>query len=67
MLNSFVVSWSFVRAVQRALLEAVAKVSKKLVLVVVSAGGVDIDESLAHAVLWAPYVHISLSLSLSLS
>ena len=46
--------------VQRALLEAVAKVSKKLVLVVVSAGGVDVDESLAQAVLWAPYVsHLS--------
>ena len=42
-------------SIQRALLEAVAKVSKKLVLVVVSAGGVDVDESLAQAVLWAPY------------
>jgi hypothetical protein len=29
---------------QRALLEAVSKVAKKLILVVVSAGGVDLDE-----------------------
>ena len=42
-------------SVQRALLEGVAKVAKKLILVVVSAGGVDVDESLAHAVLWQPY------------
>ena len=42
-------------SIQRALLEAVAKVSQNLVLVVVSAGGVDVDESLAQAVLWAPY------------
>ena len=42
-------------SVQRALLDAVAKVSKKLVIVVVSAGGVDVDETKADAVLWAPY------------
>lgn len=29
--------------------------AKKLILVVVSAGGVDIDDSRANAVLWAPY------------
>ena len=32
-----------------------AAVAKTLVLVVVSAGGVDVDETRAHAVLWAPY------------
>jgi len=42
--------------VQRQLLAAVAKVAKKLVVVVVSAGGVDLgDESGFDAVLWAPY------------
>jgi beta-glucosidase len=40
---------------QRQLLTAVSAVAKKLILVVVSAGGVDVDESKAAAVLWAPY------------
>ena len=42
-------------SVQRQLLTAVAAAAKKLVLVVVSAGGVDLDESKASAVLYAPY------------
>lgn len=41
--------------VQQALQEAVSKVAKKLVLVVVSANGVDFDDSVANAVVWAPY------------
>lgn len=40
---------------QQALVEAVATVAKKLVIVVVSAGGVDLDGRLANAVVWAPY------------
>ena len=42
-------------SVQRQLLKAVSAVAKKLILVVVSAGGVDLDETKAAAVLWAPY------------
>jgi hypothetical protein len=42
-------------SVQQALLSQVAAVAKKLVIVVVSAGGVDLDESQAAAVLYAPY------------
>jgi hypothetical protein len=43
-------------SVQRALYEAVASVSKELVLVIVSAGGVDVgDETAAHAIVFAPY------------
>lgn len=42
-------------SVQRELLKAVSAVAKKLVLVVVSAGGVDLDETKAAAVVWAPY------------
>ena len=38
-----------------AVAKAVAKARKKLVLVLVSAGGIDVDESLADAVLWQPY------------
>lgn len=42
--------------VQQALLSAVAKASKKLVVVVVSAGGVDLqDDHGGNAVVWAPY------------
>eukprot|EP00041_Stephanoeca_diplocostata_P022483 m.537193 g.537193 ORF g.537193 m.537193 type:complete len:814 (-) comp22073_c1_seq1:59-2500(-) len=42
-------------AVQQVLLQRVQAVAKKLILVVVSAGGVDIDDGHANAVLWAPY------------
>jgi beta-glucosidase len=43
-------------SVQRALYEAVAAASNKLVLVIVSAGGVDIgDETAAQAIVFAPY------------
>ena len=42
-------------AVQAALQAEVQAVSKKLIVVVVSAGGIDIDESKANAVVWAPY------------
>ena len=42
-------------SVQHQLLTAVAAAAKKLVLVVVSAGGVDLDEGKASAVLYAPY------------
>jgi hypothetical protein len=42
-------------ALQRALYEAVAPVAKKLIVVLVSAGGIDVDESKAAAILWAPY------------
>lgn len=41
-------------SVQRELLKQVQAVAAKLILVVVSAGGVDLDESKAAAVLWAP-------------
>ena len=41
-------------AVQQELLARVGKVAKKLVVIVVSAGGVDFDDSMANAVLWAP-------------
>ena len=41
--------------VQQALQQAVTAVAKKLIIVVVSAGGVDMDESGANAILWAPY------------
>eukprot|EP01065_Artemidia_motanka_P042620 TRINITY_DN5750_c0_g1_i1.p1 TRINITY_DN5750_c0_g1~~TRINITY_DN5750_c0_g1_i1.p1 ORF type:complete len:780 (+),score=184.39 TRINITY_DN5750_c0_g1_i1:74-2413(+) len=40
---------------QQQLLKEVSAVAKQLVIVVVSAGGVDLDESTAKAVLWAPY------------
>eukprot|EP01062_Namystynia_karyoxenos_P005902 TRINITY_DN12045_c0_g2_i1.p1 TRINITY_DN12045_c0_g2~~TRINITY_DN12045_c0_g2_i1.p1 ORF type:complete len:1023 (+),score=199.81 TRINITY_DN12045_c0_g2_i1:121-3069(+) len=40
---------------QEVLLGTVAAVAKKLVLVLVSAGGVDVRETAAGAVLWAPY------------
>eukprot|EP00662_Eupelagonemidae_sp_cell21_P026884 gene26884-34436_t len=42
-------------AVQRALQAAVSRAAKRLIVVVVSAGGVDVDEQRADAVLWAPY------------
>lgn len=41
--------------IQHALMKTVAKVSKKLIVVIVSAGGVAIDENGACAVVWAPY------------
>ena len=41
-------------SVQRQLLAALSAVAKKLVVVVVAAGGVDLDESKAAAVLYAP-------------
>eukprot|EP00756_Hemistasia_phaeocysticola_P055985 Hpha_TRINITY_DN3199_c0_g1::TRINITY_DN3199_c0_g1_i2::g.96522::m.96522 len=40
---------------QQELLRRVSAVARKLVVVVVSAGGVDLNETLADAVLWAPY------------
>jgi len=40
---------------QQQLLHQVSAAARKLVVVLVSAGGVDIDESLADAVVWAPY------------
>lgn len=42
-------------SVQAALLDAVSAVAQKLIIVIVSAGGVDLDESKAAAVLWQPY------------
>ena len=42
-------------SVQRALYEAVAAVARCVVVVIVSAGGVDVDETHAAAVLYAPY------------
>jgi len=41
--------------IQQTLMKKVAKVSKKLVVAIVSAGGVALDETPACAVLWAPY------------
>jgi beta-glucosidase len=42
-------------AVQQELQRRISKVAKKLILVVVSAGGVDFDDTQANAVVWAPY------------
>eukprot|EP00039_Didymoeca_costata_P005644 m.83310 g.83310 ORF g.83310 m.83310 type:complete len:797 (+) comp12915_c0_seq1:95-2485(+) len=42
-------------AVQQVLLQEVSAVAKKLVIVLVSAGGLDVDETKANAVVWAPY------------
>eukprot|EP01060_Flectonema_neradi_P006928 TRINITY_DN1478_c0_g1_i6.p1 TRINITY_DN1478_c0_g1~~TRINITY_DN1478_c0_g1_i6.p1 ORF type:complete len:763 (+),score=213.85 TRINITY_DN1478_c0_g1_i6:54-2342(+) len=41
--------------IQAALQQAVEKVSKKVIIVSVSAGGVDLDETTAGAVVYAPY------------
>ena len=41
--------------VQMALLEAVQAVAKKLVVICVSGGGVDLDEDAADAVIYSPY------------
>ena len=42
-------------SIQLALQEAIEKVSKQLIIISISAGGIDINDTLASSVLYAPY------------
>ena len=43
-------------AVQEELLRRVSTTGTRVIMVLISGSGVDVDESLAHGVLWAPYL-----------